>query len=439
MRIENVTWPRWLGKTTVAALMLVAVSIEAAAAQDAQAADQLTLSEALNRALDNNPITNAADEEIRAVESEARQAGLWDNPIFVAEVEDFGGDREGLGDADTTLSINQTVPLGGDRSRARDAANAWAQAARADRNLQRTRLLADTAQAYVAAHAASETLAVRLELLELANNSADAINSRVEAGRASPIERSRASVLIGRATIAANEAASTQVEQHDRLTAVWSGGRLDADFVSPLGAFDLSRFENAELDVWISENPELQKLHAITRARAQEIRQERAAAIPDLTVGAGVRRFGGTDETAFVATVEVPIPVLNRNQGGVRAAASRENVARLDEESTRRALLAQFASASGRFERARSTHEQLSENILPASENALSAAQEAYREGALDVLNFLDIQRSYFDVRVDLISAQSELASALIELDALAGAPQLNRMVNANLEEEHND
>lgn len=204
----------------MAALMLATVSMETAAAQDAQAASQLTLSDALNRALDNNPITNAADEEIRAVESEARQAGLWDNPTFVAEVEDFGGDREGLGDADTTLSINQTVPLGGDRSRARDAANAWAQAARADRDLQRTRLLADTAQAYVAAHAASETLAVRLELLELANNSADAINSRVEAGRASPIERSRASVLIGRATIAANEAASTQVEQHDRLAAI---------------------------------------------------------------------------------------------------------------------------------------------------------------------------------------------------------------------------
>ena len=60
---------------------------------------------------------------------------------------------------------------------------------------------------------------------------------------------------------------------------------------------------------------------------------------------------------------------------------------------------------------------------------------EAYREGALDVLNFLDIQRSYFDVRVDLISARAELARAAIELDALAGAPQLNRLVETNPEE----
>ena len=53
----------------------------------------------------------------------------------------------------------------------------------------------------------------------------------------------------------------------------------------------------------------------------------------------------------------------------------------------------------------------------------------------MDVLNFLDIQRSYFDVRVDLISARADLARAAIELDALAGAPQLNRLVETNLEE----
>ena len=148
-----------------------------------------------------------------------------------------------------------------------------------------------------------------------------------------------------------------------------------------------------------------------------------------------MRRFGGTDETAFVATLEIPIPVVNRNQGGVAAAASRENAARLNEEVMRRSLIAQYASSAGRFTRAQSTYTQLNENILPASESALGAAQEAYREGALDVLNFLDIQRSYFDVRVDLISARAELARAAIELDALAGAPQLNRLVETNPEE----
>ena len=325
--------------------------------------------------------------------------------------------------------------LGGDRGRAREAASAWALAARSDLALQRTRLLASTAQAYVEAQAASETLSLRMELLEIANNSADAIQARVEAGRASPIERNRAEMLVGLATIAANDASGAQLAANAQLVAIWSGAVINGELTPPLQAFDLTAYSDAQPTDWIANNPELVQLRAVTRARGQEIRRERAGAIPDVTVGAGVRRFGGTDETAFVATLEIPIPVVNRNQGGVAAAASRENAARLNEEVMRRSLIAQYASSAGRFARAQSTYTQLNDSILPASESALGAAQEAYREGALDVLNFLDIQRSYFDVRVDLISARAELARAAIELDALAGAPQLNRLVETNPEE----
>jgi len=434
MKSNFVASPNWLGRSAVAAIVLAGVSIGAAEAQTTSA-DPLNLSGALNLALENNPITGAAREEIRAAEADALQAGLWENPTLGAEVEEFGSDRGGIGDADTTLSINQTIPLGGDRGRARDAANAWASAASADFALQRNRLLASTAQAYVTAQAASETLSLRMELLEIANNSADAIRSRVEAGRASPIERNRADMLVGMATIAANDAASAQSAANNQLVAIWSGLPVNGELAPPLESFDLDAYADAQPERWISSNPELLQLRAVTRARGQEIRRERAAVIPDVTVGAGVRRFGGTDETAFVATLEVPIPVLNRNQGGVAAAASRENAARLNEEVMRRSLIAQYASSAGRFARAQSTYTQLNENILPASENALGAAQEAYREGALDILNFLDIQRSYFDVRVDLITARAELARAAIELDVLAGAPQLNRLVENNSEE----
>lgn len=434
MKSIFVAWPSWLGRMTVAAIALVGVSISSAEAQT-PSADSINLSDALSLALENNPITNAAREEIRAAEADALQAGLWDNPTLGAELEEFGSDRGGLGDADTTLSINQTIPLGGDRGRARDAASAWARAATADLALQRTRLLASTAQAYVEAQEASEILSLRTELLEIANNSAEAIQSRVDAGRASPIERNRAEMLVGLATIAANDAVSARAAANDQLVAIWSGDALSEELTPPLRSFDLSAFMDANPVEWISNNPEILRLRAITRARGQEIRRERAEAIPDVTVGAGIRRFGATDETAFVATLEVPIPVINRNQGGVAAAASRENAARINEEIMRRALLAQYASSAGRFTRAQSTYTQLNENILPASENALSAAQEAYREGAMDILNFLDIQRSYFDVRVDLIVARAELARAAIELDAIAGAPQLTQLVQTNSEE----
>ncbi|WP_370372857.1 TolC family protein, partial [Henriciella pelagia] len=241
MKSKFVAWPNWLGRRTVAAIVLAGVSIGTAEAQTVSA-DPLNLSDALNLALENNPITGAAREEIRAAEADALQAGLWDNPNLQTEIEEFGSDRGGIGDADTTLSINQTIPLGGDRARARDAASAWASAARADLALQRNRLLASTAQVYVTAQAASETLSLRMELLEIANNSADAIRSRVEAGRASPIERNRAEMLVGLATIAANDAASAQAAANNELLAIWSGAQVSAELAPPLRELDLSAY-----------------------------------------------------------------------------------------------------------------------------------------------------------------------------------------------------
>ncbi len=424
-------WPIWLGRSAVAAIMLAAISIESAGAQDATAT-HMNLSQALQLALDNNPTIEAANAELSAIEAESRQAGLWDNPTVGADFEDFGGDRRAIGDADTTLSVRQTIPVGGDRARARDVATAWAQAARANLAQTRSDLLASTAQAYIATFAASETLAVRQELLELANNSSSAILARVEAGRASPIERSRAEILVGLATIAAQDAETAQRQARNRLYAIWSGDEVDVALGSPLQSLDVINYRTAAPADWISNNPELVGLRAVTLARSQEIRRERAEAIPDLTIGAGWRRYGGTDESAFIATVEMPIPVLNRNQGGIAAAASRENGARFDEDAARRTLMARFAAAAGRLERARTTFSLLDENILPATQTALDGAQFAYREGALDVLNLLDIQRSYFDARINLISARAELASAAIELDALAGTPQLNQLAAPN-------
>ena len=73
--------------------------------------------------------------------------------------------------------------------------------------------------------------------------------------------------------------------------------------------------------------------------------------------------------------------------------------------------------------------------MLPASRDAFSAAQEAYGEGAMDVLDLLDIQRTYFDVRIDLIAARAALARAAIDIDLLAGAPSLSVMASTTVEE----
>lgn len=417
------------------ALILLAIApIDVAFAQTA-ANRTIYLSDVLERAVHDNPVVAASLTEVDALRSEASLARRWDNPTLGAEIEDFGGDRSGLSEADTTLSISQTVPLGGDRQWAYRAQNARADAATIEAENARAALLADTARAFVAAYSASQTFMLRQELLETAQRTANAINARVDAGRASPIERRRAEILVARAFTALEEARQARTGATRNLAAIWAETALVGNFVSPLEELSLTEVSAMTADGVLATNLQLRQLRALSTASRYQVRQEQAESIPDVTIGTSIRRFGGSDEVAYLATIELPIPILNQNRDGIRAALSRENGARLDEEAARRTILGSYARAAARLARAQTSLVQLEESVLPASNSAFVAAQEAYGEGAMDILDLLDIQRTYFDVRIDVISAQTELAEAAIDIDLLAGAPMLHALASANGEE----
>jgi len=400
-----------------------------APAQPALQDNPLELSTALQRAVQANPRIGSARADVSARLGDARQAGLWGNPSLEAEIEGFGGDRGDIGDGDLTVAVRQTIPLGGDRRRARDAAEAWARVETARLNAEIAALLGEAATAFVDARAAQETARVRAELQDLAETAASAIRRRVEAGRSSPIDLDRADILTATASMNAISASTDARHASRALAAVWGGAPQGE--VSPPSVLANNPDQSALTpDAMMRSNPDLAVAQQTSRARSEEIARERAAAIPDLTVGAGIRRYGRDDETAYLATVEIPIPVIDRNQGRIAAAAARETGARLDEEVLRRQLLARHAAACRRWSDALQRHTALSERVLPAAESAFSRARLAYREGALQLLDLLDVQRTYFDTRIQAIEARAELARAVIELDVLLGAPRLRQLAS---------
>lgn len=417
------TWPaRGLAGFACSALLATAAPSQPVS-QDAP----LELPTVLQRVVQSHPRLSAGHAELTARRSEAIQAGLWDNPSAGAEIEDFGGDRSNIGDGDLTVSLRQIIPLGGDRRRARRAAEAWADVGAAQLDAETAGLLSEVATAFVDARAAQEIARLRAELRDLAETAAGAIRQRVRAGRASPIDLDRADIL---AVTAGMDAASALTEARRAglaLAAAWGGTQAEALSQPPV-LLTRPHAERPTPDGMMRHNLDLAVARQISRARGEEIARERAAAIPDITVGAGIRRYGGGNETAYLATVEMPIPVIDRNRARISAAAARETGARLEEEALRRQLLARHAAAIRGWNDAWQRDAALSERVLPAAQNAYARASLAYREGALQLLDLLDVQRTYFDTRIQAIEARAELARAAIELDVLYGAPRLGQL-----------
>jgi len=73
----------------------------------------------------------------------------------------------------------------------------------------------------------------------------------------------------------------------------------------------------------VADNPDLARWQNRGRTkRRAALRLEKARGVPDLTIGGGVRRFEQTDDEALVFSLTLPLPLFDRNQGGILGATA---------------------------------------------------------------------------------------------------------------------
>ena len=385
----------------------------------------LALRDALAAALLRSPDLAATGYEVRAREAEVLQAGLFPNPELELELENFGGTGE-LGDFDTletTLALSQLVELGGKRVKRRRVAEYEARIAGWDYEVRRIDVLSKTAADFVGLLAAERQLRIAIETLELAQRVFDAVGERVDAGKVSPVERTKARVELAQAELGREQARRAVAAARIRLASNW--GSTDPQFDSLSG--DLDQTESPpRLDTLVArveQNPDIARWAAEAALRQAEVELALAQRVPDLTVAGGVRHFNKLDETAFVVGLSLPLLVFDQNQGGIQAARLRALQGGRLEEAARvqihTALAEVYQILDAAFVSVRTTREQ----ILPSAELAFQAAEEAFRQGKIGALDLLDAERTLFDARRQLTDLLSTYHLAVIAGERLIGAP----------------
>ncbi|BAH39831.1 outer membrane efflux protein [Gemmatimonas aurantiaca T-27] len=126
----------------------------------------------------------------------------------------------------------------------------------------------------------------------------------------------------------------------------------------------------------------------------------------------------------YGASVRVPLPRHNRNQGErqkatVRVAQARDDVERIEREvrvELRRALAIVRARTA-----ALSRFGSTDDGILARALAARTAAEFAYRNGATSLVELLDAERSYDDIRRAHVDAIADVNRSLIHLHFVAG------------------
>jgi len=383
----------------------------------------LTLRRALALTLMNNPELRVFSLETRAAQARELQAGLWPNPELEVEVEEVGGtgDRRGFDAAETTVQLSQLIELGDKSQKRKKVASFEKELADIDYHNKKLEVFSEAAKIFIAVLQAQEKLQLSGELLKLSEESFNVVEQRVNAGKDSPLEKTRAFVGLSNIKIKHRETQRNLEFVRKELSSFW--GQDKPLFEQAAGNLnDIQELSSLdELVLRLKLNPQYTRWETEIKKSRAVLDLEKSKAIGDLTIGGGLQRFNETDDNAFIFGVSIPLPVANRNQGAKQEAAYNLAKAREEQKAAWLKLQNEFNRTYQELTNSYSQATSLRNEVLPGALEVFNAATTAYREGKVDYLNVLDAQRTLFEVKNEYIESLAVYHTAKADVERLIG------------------
>lgn len=385
------------------------------------------LNDFIRRGLARNLDVRAAEEAIRQAEANLRATGVNSalSGSGTAERVRSGGDQLDTGYyTNSSLSAEVVLDLFGGIRREREAAAADVVAARADVEVQRLAWLAELVAAYANARYYQQALELTRETVSTREETVSITRNRFDNGDATELDTAESEALLetARADLPnylaefnANVfAIATLLDEPAApiMTAMRRGApqlRVPGPVATGVPA-DLLR-----------NRPDVRMAEAELRAAVAEVGVAEADMLPSITLGGSIAR--STDATSWSFGPALSLPILN--QGALRAsrdaAASAARQAEIDWRASILAAVEDVQAEQSALTQYRSRAAALN-RAAGAYERAFEIARGNYRDGAIDLLDLLDTDRSKTSAEISAASAANQAAQEWATLQIATGA-----------------
>ena len=411
-------------KAPRAPLLLAGVLISTigsgAFAEANNARNSLSLHDAIQQSL-TGPQARIGQDQVDTVRGSVVQAGLRPNPRLYLQSEDLRPWADNFDFPNATEEyayVGQVFELGGKRSRRVDLAAATVRQAQTTRMLLNQQIAGRVAGAYWVA-VTNDGIA---QLLEEDLRTVDEIvhynKERVDAGAMRGIDLIRVEIERDRLLLAL-EAARRDVAV-SRIELFREMGRPpdpsvslsdSLDSAAPLRTKNLAAVMAARADVAAAQE-------AVTAAEA-DVRLQRAAGVPDLDVLAGYKRNNG-DDTAYTS-LQIPLPFRNRNQGERARAEASVRLAKDRLQQLELSVAADVMAAQEAYTRQQAVVRDTLPEMRARARQNLAIMDDAYRTGGVDLLRYLDAERTAVDVEITALRTLAEFQQTGLRLQLAYG------------------
>lgn len=379
-------------------------------------AQTLTLESALQSAFAGNPDLAAAQWEIDIAQGGRQQAGLIPNPVASWDAEDTRRSTR-----TTTVKLSQTLELGGKRGARIEVASRAQEAAAQELEQRRNLLRAEVIDGFYGALWAQERLELAQRSMALAERGLVIANGRVTAGKASPVEATRAQVEVSQIRLERSRAEIGVSDAYRRLAAITGSATIGFERVEA-GAVNTPALPSAtQLLARLESTAELRLAQLQIQQRDAGLGLEKAQRIPDLDVSIGSQYDASVRERVNLVGVSMPIPLFNRNQGNVLAASRRADQARDLRNATELRLRTETRQALDLWATANSEVRAFNQVILPAAQSAVDSATRGFEMGKFNFLDVLDAQRTLIAARTQYLAALAQATDAWVRIERIYG------------------
>lgn len=414
--------PALVGKQAIASCLLL-LSATVSATPDLVGENRtISLHEAVTKTLSNNPDLRAFDYQLKAQEGRVQQAGLAPSPELSFELEDAlgTGDHTGFDSAQATISIGWVLERGV-RQRYIDAARAGSSLFSVEADIKQLDAAAETARRYLVSLAYQARMINADKTVQLAEETIEAVQKRVKAGKTPEAELSRAQAELARRKLEREDIEHELVSANRRLAAQWGEtalnfARVKGDIVSlpPVESFETLRLR-------LQQNPEFARFLSDQRLKKAELQLAQAQNKPSWRVNAGVRHIGTTNDMAFVTGITIPFGERTRNPGRIAEANANLEKINLEENAARVRIETTLYVMYEKLQHSIHVIDTVRGEIIPPLEQALTETRRAYNLGRYSYLEWRSVQAELLDAHDALIEASVDAHRNIIEIERLTG------------------
>ncbi len=170
--------------------------------------------------------------------------------------------------------------------------------------------------------------------------------------------------------------------------------------------------------------PDIKSRRAALSQREADLKLAKAFRVPDVTIGAGyaVQGSRGPDNQQMgILNLGVPLPLFNRNQGGIVQAEVGVQSAQAELDRTVNQVENQVDVAYQNLLQSRRLVEAYLAGVLEDARSTFTIVERAYERGGATILDLLDAARTSRTIQQNFIEALFSYQRNLFQLESSVG------------------